>query len=51
MYNKPTFDTQYENYIGGELVAHIGGQYFDDISSIDGSFIAKVARSDKKDRV
>lgn len=49
MYKKPTFDKKYENYIGGKWVAPIGGQYFDDISSIDGSVIAKVARSEKKD--
>jgi len=49
MYSKPTFDTQYENYIGGQWLAPIGGQYFDDISSVDGSVIAKVARSDEKD--
>ncbi len=49
MYSKPTFDKQYENYIGGQWLAPVGGQYFDDISSVDGSVIAKVARSDEQD--
>lgn len=49
MYSKPTFDKQYNNYVGGQWTAPIGGQYFDDISSIDGSVIAQVARSDEQD--
>ena len=49
MYSKPTFDKKYENYIGGKWTAPIAGKYFDDISSVDGSVIAQVARSDGKD--
>ena len=49
MYDKPTFKDQYENYIGGKWVSPVDGQYFDDISSVDGSVIAKVARSNEKD--
>ncbi len=49
MYKKPKFDNQYENYIGGQWVNPIDGKYFDNISSVDGSVIAKVARSNEKD--
>ncbi len=46
---KPDFKNQYENFIGGEWRAPIDGEYFEDISPIDGSVIAKVARSNGKD--
>ena len=49
MYSKPTFKSQYENYIGGKWTPPISGKYFDDISSVDGSVIAKVPQSDDKD--
>lgn len=49
MYSKPTFKHQYENFIGGKWVAPVDGEYFEDICSIDGSVIAKVARSNEKD--
>lgn len=49
MYSKPTFKGQYENYIGGEWTSPVDGEYFDDISPIDGSVIAKVPRSNEKD--
>ena len=49
MYNKPEFKHQYENFIGGKWVAPVDGEYFEDISSIDGKVIAKVARSNEKD--
>ena len=48
-YQKPEFKAQYENYIGGEWTAPIDGNYFDDTSPIDGSLIARVARSNSKD--
>ena len=48
-YQKPEFKNQYENYIGGEWVAPVDGEYFDNISPVDGSLIAKVARSNSKD--
>jgi aldehyde dehydrogenase len=48
-YQKPIFKHQYENYIGGEWLAPVDGEYFDEISSVDGSVIAKVARSKSKD--
>jgi aldehyde dehydrogenase len=46
---KPEFKAQYENYIGGKWVAPIDGQYFDNISPVDGSVMAKVAQSNSKD--
>lgn len=49
IYGKPTFKAQYENYIGGRWVAPVDGSYFDDICPVDGSVIARVARSNEKD--
>jgi len=48
-YQKPIFKKQYENYIGGEWVAPVDGEYFDDISPVDGSVITKVPKSNGKD--
>jgi len=48
-YQKPEFKNKYENYIGGRWVAPVDGEYFDNISPVDGSVIAKVARSNGKD--
>ncbi len=49
LYQKPAFKKQYENYIGGEWVAPVDGEYFDNISPVDGTVIAKVPRSNGKD--
>lgn len=51
---KPVFDrsvykSQYENFIGGQWVGPSDGQYFENHSPIDGSFICKVARSQQAD--
>jgi aldehyde dehydrogenase len=48
-YQKPEFKEQYENYIGGEWVAPVDGEYFENSSPVDGSFTARVARSNSKD--
>jgi len=48
-FQKPDFKPQYENYIGGEWVAPVDGDYFENTSPIDGSFIARVPRSNSKD--
>lgn len=48
-YQKPAFKEQYENYIGGEWVAPVDGDYFDNPSPIDGSLIARVPKSNSKD--
>jgi len=48
-YQKPAFKEQYENYIGGEWVAPVDGNYFDDPSPIDGSIVTRVPKSNGKD--
>ena len=48
-YSKPKFKTKYGNFINGEFVAPVGGQYFDNTSPIDNSLIAKYPRSQKED--
>ncbi len=45
----PKFKESYDNFIGGESVAPIKGEYFDNISPIDGKPFTKVARSTKED--
>jgi aldehyde dehydrogenase len=45
----PKFKEQYENYIGGEWVAPRGGEYFDNISPVDGKPFTKIARSQEED--
>lgn len=46
---RPKFKNQYNNYIGGEWVAPVDGEYFENTSPVDGSVIAQVARSNSKD--
>jgi aldehyde dehydrogenase len=46
---KPTFKNKYDNYIGGKFVAPVKGEYFDNISPIDGKVFTKAARSGKED--
>jgi len=41
--------SRYENYIGGKWVAPQGGQYFDNISPINGEVLCQVARSQAED--
>ncbi|HEY8558911.1 MAG TPA: aldehyde dehydrogenase family protein [Pyrinomonadaceae bacterium] len=48
-YDIPKFKEQYENFIGGEWVAPRGGEYFDNISPVDGKSFTKVARSTAED--
>jgi len=48
-YAKPEFKQQYENFIGGEWVAPVDGEYFENTSPVDGSFFARVPRSNHKD--
>lgn len=47
--SKVSFKPTYDNFIGGEWVAPADGEYFDDISPVDGKAFAKVARSNDKD--
>ncbi len=48
-YTKPEFKQQYENFIGGEWVAPVDGEYFENTSPVDGSSFAKVPRSSQND--
>lgn len=44
-----SFKQRYDNYIGGEWVAPVDGQYFDNITPITGEVFCEVARSNEKD--
>jgi aldehyde dehydrogenase len=46
---RPQFKERYDNFINGEWVAPVKGQYFDNVSPIDGQSFTKVARSTKED--
>ena len=46
---KPKFRDQYENYIGGEWVAPTNGEYFDNVSPVDGNAFTRIPRSTKED--
>ena len=46
---RPEFKAKYDNYIGGNFVAPIGGQYFDVVSPIDGKVFTRAAHSTKVD--
>ncbi len=48
-YDIPKFKAQYGNFIGGEWVAPVKGEYFDDVSPVDGRAFTKVARSTEED--
>ncbi len=48
-YQKPEFKPQYENYIGGEWLAPVDGEYFDNTSPVDGSHITRIPKSNSKD--
>ncbi|MEK4762463.1 aldehyde dehydrogenase [Viridibacillus sp. FSL E2-0187] len=43
------FKEQYENFIGGEWVAPVNGQYFENVSPVTGQVFTKVARSTSED--
>ncbi|MBE4910109.1 aldehyde dehydrogenase family protein [Bacillus luteolus] len=47
--SKITFKSRYENYIGGEWVAPLSGQYFENVSPVDGQVFCEVARSNHED--
>lgn len=46
---KPRFKDQYENFIGGKWTAPTKGEYFENISPVDGKAFTKVARSSEED--
>lgn len=47
--SRPNFKSQYDNFIGGQFVAPSTGEYFENISPIDGKVFTKAARSYKAD--
>ena len=46
---RPDFKTQYENFIGGEWVAPVRGEYFDNSSPVDGQQFTRIPRSTEED--
>jgi aldehyde dehydrogenase len=46
---RPQFKERYEHFIGGQWVAPSSGEYFDNISPIDGKPFTKAARGNKED--
>lgn len=48
-YSKPQFKEKYFNFINGEFVPPVGGDYFENTSPVDGTLIAKYPRSQKED--
>ncbi|HET8860110.1 aldehyde dehydrogenase family protein [Marivirga sp.] len=47
--DRPTFKAQYDHFIGGEWVKPAKGEYFDNISPVDGKAFTKAARGTKED--
>ncbi len=45
----PRFKDQYDNFIGGKWVAPVRGEYFENISPVDGQVFTKIARSTAED--
>lgn len=46
---RPTFKAQYNHFIGGKFVAPIKGEYFDNVSPVDGKVFTQAARGTKED--
>jgi acyl-CoA reductase-like NAD-dependent aldehyde dehydrogenase len=46
---KPVFKERYGNFIGGKFVAPVKGEYFDNISPVDGKVFTQAARSTQED--
>jgi aldehyde dehydrogenase len=46
---RPSFKDKYDNFIGGKFVPPVKGEYFDNISPIDGKVFTQAARSTKED--
>ncbi|MCC6460731.1 MAG: aldehyde dehydrogenase [Saprospiraceae bacterium] len=45
----PAFKNRYDNFIGGQWVAPLKGDYFENISPVDGKVFTQAARSTKED--
>ena len=46
---RPTFKSKYDNFIGGKFTPPVKGEYFDNISPVDGKVFTQAARSTKED--
>ena len=46
---KPKFKNQYENFIGGKWTSPVKGQYFENVSPVDGNSFTKIPRSTDAD--
>ncbi|MBV6684457.1 aldehyde dehydrogenase [Bacillus sp. JRC01] len=44
-----SYKDQYENFIGGEFVPPVSGEYFDNVSPVTGKVFTRIARSNKED--
>ncbi len=42
------FKEKYGNFIGGKFVAPVDGQYFDNISPVNGKVLCQIPRSNEK---
>lgn len=49
LHERPKFKEKYDNYIGGKFVPPVDGEYFDNISPVDGKPFTKAARSNEQD--
>ncbi|WP_421382949.1 aldehyde dehydrogenase [Bacillus salacetis] len=47
--SKVNFKKRYDNYIGGEWVAPVKGEYFENVSPVNGESFCEVARSTSED--
>ena len=47
--SKVQFKAQYENFIGGQWVAPVRGEYFENLSPVDGKVFTKIPRSSVED--
>ncbi|WP_136612001.1 aldehyde dehydrogenase [Sinomonas albida] len=47
--SKVTFKDRYENFIGGEWVAPVAGEYFENVTPVTGKVFCEVARSQAAD--
>ncbi|MAC83860.1 MAG: aldehyde dehydrogenase, partial [Arcobacter sp.] len=48
-YTKPQYKSQFENFIGGEWVAPLSGEYFDNVSPVDNEVLTRIPRSNEAD--
>ena len=46
---KPKFKDQYDNFIGGQWVAPVKGEYFENTSPVDGNSFTRIPRSTEED--